>query len=281
MMKISRDYGLFWNQIRRISSMTPGLVTSERLEKGIEVLTMNNDKRGNCLSVPMLKELDAAITKANKSKDVRALVICGGPKFFSAGHDLRELHPDRSQTSREEVFTTCARVMLNLANADIPSVAAVRGIAFAAGCQLVAQCDLAVAGQSSTFSTPGVKLGFFCSTPGVPLVRAIGMRAAKELLMTGKVIDANRAYALNLVQKVVPDDQVIEAAVALANEITQHSRPVIAMGRQCLMQQTYMNLKEAYDLATKVLLENLKLGDASRGIDAFTHKKPTPKWLDK
>ncbi|TPP63037.1 Short chain enoyl-CoA hydratase [Fasciola gigantica] len=173
-------------------------------------------------------------------------------------------------------------MMRQLSGLSVPSIAAIRGPALAGGCQLVAACDLAVAGQSAIFSTPGVKLGLFCSTPAVPLVRAIGLRAAKELLLTGRTIKAQRAYELGLVHRVVPDDQVMDAALELAREITQHSKSVVAMGKQTLDKQAALDsVDEAYSVATQTMLENLELDDTQCGIRAFIQKKPMPKWKHK
>ncbi|KAF5397338.1 Enoyl-CoA hydratase domain-containing protein 3 mitochondrial [Paragonimus heterotremus] len=172
-------------------------------------------------------------------------------------------------------------MMLDLAKLQIPSIAAVHGPAHAAGCQLVATCDLAVAGQSATFATSGIKLGLFCSTPAIALVRAIGLRAAKEMLFTGHSIDAKRAYELGLVHRVVADERVFEASLELAGEISQHSRPVICMGKRGLTAQASMDISDAYDVATQVMLHNLELEDTQKGIKSFVNKQPLPVWTHK
>ncbi|GAA47667.1 enoyl-CoA hydratase domain-containing protein 3 mitochondrial [Clonorchis sinensis] len=251
------------------------------MDAGVHVLTLNNEKRANCLSLAMIRELNAAIKQVKEMPEVRVVVIRGAGRFFSAGHDLKELIQDKGSGKQAEVFSACSNMMVDLAKLRVPSIAAVSGPAHAAGCQLVATCDMAVAGTSATFATPGIKIGLFCSTPAVALIRAIGMRPAKELLFTGRAISATRAYELGLVNRVVPDAQVLESALELAREVAQHSRPVLVMGKQALNAQASLDIEESYDLANQVMLENLELTDAQKGIQAFLNKEPMPPWTHK
>ncbi|OON23852.1 putative enoyl-CoA hydratase [Opisthorchis viverrini] len=272
-------FGLF----RHLSSTTQPthLVLTEAMDAGVHVLTLNNEKRANCLSLAMIRELHAAIKRVKEMPEVRVVVIRGSGRFFSAGHDLKELMQDKGSGKWAEVFSACSNMMVDLAKLRVPSIAAVSGPAHAAGCQLVATCDMAVAGTSATFATPGIKIGLFCSTPAVALIRAIGMRPAKELLFTGRAISATRAYELGLVNRVVPDEQVLDSALELAREVAQHSRPVLIMGKQALNAQASLDIEESYDLATQVMLENLELSDAQKGIQAFLNKEPMPQWTHK
>ncbi|VDP86933.1 unnamed protein product [Echinostoma caproni] len=268
--------------IRCLSSNPARYVLSERVDSCIQILTLNDEKRANCLSFTLIGELHNALLDVQRDQDVRALIIRGAGRFFSAGHDLNEMGEGSTAESRSKLFQTCTEMMQQLARLPVPSIAAIRGPAFAAGCQLVAACDLAVAGEMATFSTPGVKLGLFCSTPGVPLVRAIGVRAAKELLLTGRTINAQRAYELGLIHRLVPDDQVLESALALAREITQHSKPVVSMGKQTLDKQAALeSIDEAYSVAAQTMLDNLELEDTKRGIQSFIRKRSMPKWTHK
>ncbi|CAH8579963.1 unnamed protein product [Dicrocoelium dendriticum] len=229
----------------------------------------------------MVESLHSAIKKVKAVGDARVLVLRGAGRFFSAGHYLKELVQSENPGSVAQLFSASSQMMLDLTQLEIPSIAAVHGPAYAAGCQLVATCDLAVAGQSATFATPGVKLGLFCTTPAVALVRAIGLRAAKELLLTGRNITAERAYALGLVHRVVPDDQVFEAGLTLAREIAQHSRPVVCLGKRAVSTQMSLDLPDAYEYANQVMLQNLELEDTKKGIEAFLNKQPMPQWTDK
>ncbi|KAA3673464.1 uncharacterized protein DEA37_0002004 [Paragonimus westermani] len=281
--KFIRPSGFLTNGLLRALSSRANqepLVLSEYIESGVQVLTLNNATRANCLSLRLIKELHKKIKEVKELDNVRALIIRGGGQFFSAGHDLNEL-VEGGAGSRADLFSACSHMMLDLAKLQIPSIAAVHGPAHAAGCQLVATCDLAVAGESATFATSGIKLGLFCSTPAIALVRAIGLRAAKEMLFTGHSIDANRAYELGLVHRVVADEQVFEASLELAREISQHNRPVICMGKRGLTAQASMDISDAYDVATQVMLHNLELEDTQRGIKSFINKQPLPVWTHK
>lgn len=265
--------------VRHTNSQSVPYVLSKRVDSCIQVLTLNDEKKANCLSSSMISELHTALRDIGRDPDVRALIISGAGRFFSAGHDLNEIDECTTTESRSKLFNACSQMMQELSDLSVPSVAAIRGPALAAGCQLVAACDLAVSGQSSTFSTPGVKLGLFCSTPAVPLVRAIGLRAAKELLLTGHTIKAQRAYELGLVHRVVPDDQVMDAALELAREIAQHSKPVVALGKCTLNKQASVDSTEvAYTISTEAILKNLQFKDTQSGIRSFVRKQPMPKW---
>ncbi|CAH8547214.1 unnamed protein product [Schistosoma turkestanicum] len=225
--------------IRHMSSH----IKSETLNNEVHLLTLNDPVSANSLSLPLMKELLMALESIKSSQNIKALVITGEGKFFSSGHNLQEVIKI-SDTNSKEIFSTASEIMKELAEFPIPSIAAVNGPAIAGGCQLVAACDLAISAKSAIFSAGGIKLGLFCSTPAVSLVRAIGLRAANELLLTGKCISAARAYELGLVHRVVEDDKLYEASIEFAKEITQHNKNVIQLGRETLHKQIMKELAE-------------------------------------
>ncbi|CAH8614047.1 unnamed protein product [Heterobilharzia americana] len=211
-------------------------IKSEVVDGEVQILTLNHPESANSLSLTLMKDLLHALESIKSSQSIRALVITGEGRFFSAGHNLKEI-VQLSDANSKEVFCIALQIMKELAEFPIPSLAAVNGPAVAAGCQLVAACDLAISARSAIFSASGIKLGLFCSTPGVSLVRAIGIRAANELLLTGKSISADRAYELGLVHRVVEDDKLYDASIEFAKEITQHSKDAMQLGLKTLHKQ--------------------------------------------
>ncbi|KAH9581310.1 biogenesis of lysosome- organelles complex 1 subunit 2, variant 2 [Schistosoma haematobium] len=219
-----------------------------------------------------MKELLMVLDSIKLSQNIKALVITGEGGFFSSGHNLHEVIKF-SDTNSKKVFSTASEIMEKLTEFPIPSIASVNGPAVAGGCQLVAACDLAISAKSAIFSASSIKLGLFCSTPGVSLVRAIGLRAANELLLTGKAISADRAYELGLVHRVVEDDKLYEASIEFAKEITQHNKDVVQLGRETLHKQASMSLMDAYAIASDAMVKNLQFSDTKQRIQSFLNRK--------
>ncbi len=242
----------------------------------VAVITMNRPERRNALSGPHMRELTAAFEAVSQDPGCAAVVLAGNGPAFSAGHDLAEMR-DADAAFLEEEFRVCTRLMTVIQEIPQPVIAAVRGIATAAGCQLAATCDLVVAAEDARFATPGVRIGLFCSTPMVALSRAVGRKTAMEMLLTGDPIDAERARAEGLVNRVVPAGEVMDAAMALARRIAEASRPVVGIGKRAFHRQVEMPVAEAYEYASGVMVANAAMADAREGICAFLEKR-APEW---
>jgi enoyl-CoA hydratase/carnithine racemase len=244
---------------------------------GVAWMTLHRPAARNALSVGLMRALIAELDAIAADAAVKVVVIGGAGPAFCAGHDLRELraHPDRA--SYQETFALCSRLMTALVRLPKPVIARVHGVATAAGCQLVASCDLAVAAATARFATPGVDIGLFCSTPMVALSRAVGRKAAMEMLLTGDLIDAERAHALGLVNRVVPENELGAAVEALAGQIAAKSPLTLAIGKEAFYRQAEMTLDDAYAYASEVMTCNMLARDAAEGIDAFLDKRP-PVW---
>ncbi|MCE2532300.1 MAG: enoyl-CoA hydratase [Acidimicrobiia bacterium] len=240
-----------------------------------EVL-LDNPARRNPLGLAVLRDLISALTGFSADPAVRVIVVSGTPPAFSAGHDLAEM-VDRPDDFYEELFDVCCELMAAIRNVPQPVVAAVDGIATAAGCQVVAACDLVVATDRSRFATPGVRIGLFCSVPMVPLSRAIGRKRALEMLLTGDPIDAATAAEWGLVNKVVPAGELQEAVADLAGRIGRFSAGVLAIGKRAFYEQLDRAEPEAYDYTRQVMAANAAMDDAQEGIGAFLEKRP-PVW---
>lgn len=244
---------------------------------GITTLTLNRPKQFNALSQPLLAELQAALDAIGGDPSVRVVVIAGAGSAFCAGHDLKEMRASRGQEFCQQLFDQCSRMMLTLTRIPQPVVARVHGIATAAGCQLVAACDLAVASENARFATSGINVGLFCATPAVALSRNLPRKQAMEMLLTGEFIDAQTARAQGLVNRVVPPTQLDQAVLALAGAIMGKSSVAVAAGKRMFYQQLEMGLDDAYRLASGVMACNMMAEDAAEGIDAFIEKRP-PAW---
>ena len=255
-------------------------VLLEARERGLLRLTMNRPLARNALSVALLDALIDALGRAAKDNDVRIVVIAGAGSVFCAGHDLREMREDRRRETYERLFTQCSELMLAIVRLPKPVIAEVHGVATAAGCQLVASCDLAVAAEEAQFATPGVHIGLFCSTPMVALSRAVGRKAAMEMLLTGELISAARAREIGLVNRVVPSAGLRAAVDALAGEIAGKSAFTIAIGKEAFYRQAELDLAAAYRYAAEVMTTNMLARDAGEGIDAFLAKR-APVWHDR
>ncbi|MFZ6005660.1 MAG: enoyl-CoA hydratase [Actinomycetota bacterium] len=234
-------------------------------------ITLNRPERRNALSLDLMTELTTALRAASG----RVVVIAGAGPAFSAGHDLPELLAADTPEA-EQLFTVCSTLMTTVQSIDQPVIARVHGVATAAGCQLVASCDLAIAEDGARFATPGVRIGLFCSTPMVPLSRSVGPKRALQMLFTGEMIDAPTALEWGLVNDVVPLDQLDEAVAELATRIAEASPMVIALGKRAFYAQVGLEQAVAYGLATEVMTKNAATDDAHEGISAFLEKrKPT------
>ncbi len=249
---------------------------------GVATLTLATPANRNALGLLMIDSLIVALAEIDKDSGIGAIVIEGEGPAFSAGHDLREMQAHRNDEDRgaayfEKLMTRCAEMMQAISGSPKPVIAAIEGIATAAGCQLVAACDLAVAGEKARFALPGVNNAFFCSTPLVAVGRNVSRKAAMELALTGEPIEARRAEAIGLVNRVVPEGHALSAAQAVAAKIATRSAPTIALGKRTFQRQIETSLADAYRIASAAMIENLALPDASEGIAAFLEKRP-PQW---
>jgi enoyl-CoA hydratase/carnithine racemase len=243
---------------------------------GVVRLTLNRPERRNALSETLLSELETTLTQIAADRSTRAVVLAAAGAVYCSGHDLAEM-VGRSEADYEALFARCTRVMLQLRRLPQPVIARVQGLATAAGCQLVAACDLAVAATGAMFGTPGVKIGLFCSTPMVPLARAVPPKVALEMLLTGVPISAERALAVGLVNRVVPVEQLDAAIGELTDAITGSSAATLAVGKRAFYESLALNEPDAYAQATRLMTENALQHDAQEGISAFLQKR-TPRW---
>jgi enoyl-CoA hydratase/carnithine racemase len=257
-----------------ISTAAPELVVET--DGPVARLVLNRPERRNALSRALLAELDDALGRLAGDQAVRVVVLAGRGPVFCAGHDLGEM-VGRPEDEYRELFDLCTRVMLRLRRLPQPVIARVHGVATAAGCQLVAACDLAVAAEGATFATPGVKIGLFCTTPMVPLVRAVPPKAAMEMLLTGQPISARRALELGLVNRVVPPDGLDAAVRDYVEAILATSPLVVRMGKAAFYEQLPLGEEEAYERAVGVMTDNAVCRDAQEGMRAFLEKR-RPEW---
>jgi enoyl-CoA hydratase/carnithine racemase len=248
---------------------------------GVTTLTLNRPSQFNSLSDALIDELSVALDAIAQDKSVRVVVLAGAGKAFCAGHDLKEMrsHPDKAY--QQALFRKCGRMMMKLVELPQPVIARVHGMAVAAGCQLVAMCDLAVAASEVKFAVSGVNLGLFCSTPAVPLSRNLPRKQAFEMLVTGEFMDASTACARGLVNRVVTADQLDAEVRKLTDSICAKSPAAVAMGKQAFYRQVEMGLDAAYQLAAETMACNMMAEDAQGGIDAFIGKQPMPQWKGK
>jgi enoyl-CoA hydratase/carnithine racemase len=245
-------------------------------EEGLATVTMNRPEKRNPLSTAMMAEMLERLRAIGQSSDTRAVILAGAGPAFSAGHDLAELRGRDLAFYRRE-FDLCAQLMQTIEAIPQPVIARVHGIATAAGCQLVAACDLAVAGESARFATPGVKIGLFCSTPMVALSRAVGRKRAMEMLLSGNPIDARTAAEWGLVNRVVPDAVLAAETRKLAMQIVEASSLTVAIGKQGFYAQIDLDQRKAYDYTKEVMSLNAMAADAQEGIGAFLEKRK-PVW---
>jgi enoyl-CoA hydratase/carnithine racemase len=239
-------------------------------------ITLNRPEKRNALSLELMEELIRALESIGADPESRTIGLVGAGPAFSAGHDLSEM-VGRDLGFYQQLFDTCTVLMETIHRVPQPVIARVHGVATAAGCQLVAACDLAVAAETARFATPGVKIGLFCSTPMVPLSRAVGRKRALEMLLTGEMIDAARARDWGLVNLVVPEDTLEEAVAELAEKVAGSSPLTVAIGKEAFYAQVELDEHRAYDLTKSVMAMNSLAGDAQEGICAFLEKR-LPEW---
>jgi enoyl-CoA hydratase/carnithine racemase len=244
---------------------------------GVAWLTLNRPAARNALSIGLMQALVAELDAIETDPATKVVVIGGAGPAFCAGHDLRELRSRPERAAYQATFELCSRLMTRIVRLSKPVIARVHGVATAAGCQLVASCDLAVAATTARFATPGVNIGLFCCTPMVALSRNVGRKAAMEMLLTGELIDAARARELGLVNRVVPEAELDAAVAALAGQIAAKSPLTLAIGKGAFYRQAEMGLDDAYAYVSEVMTRNMLARDAAEGIDAFLAKR-TPVW---
>ena len=243
----------------------------------IATLTLNRPAARNALSMGLMQALDDALASIALDRSVKAVIVAANGPAFCAGHDLREIRATPTRQAYEAVFALCSRLMQRIVLLPKPVIARVHGVATAAGCQLVASADLAVAADTARFATPGVDIGLFCSTPMVALTRAVGRKAAMEMLLTGDMVPAARARELGLINTVVPEAELVSATRALASRIASKSPLTVAIGKEAFYRQAEMDLTDAYAYASEVMTRNMMARDAAEGIDAFLGKRE-PRW---
>jgi len=252
-------------------------VMEQRDGRGVVKLTMNRPASFNALSEEMLGALQAALDRWAQDESVRVVVLAAEGKAFCPGHNLKEMIAQPSLDYYQRLFDQCSRMMLSILKLPVPVIARVQGIATAAGCQLVAQCDLAVASTEARFAVSGVNLGLFCSTPSVPLLRNMAPKHAMEMLVTGDFISAQQALERGLVNRVVPADQLDAEVEKLVASILEKPRTAIAMGKELFYRQRDMGIEAAYQLAGRTMAVNMMDACAQEGVTAFTEKRK-PSW---
>ncbi|MDB9958224.1 enoyl-CoA hydratase [Oceanospirillaceae bacterium] len=248
-------------------------VSLEYHDQWLEI-TLNRPASFNALSQKMMAELQEAIFLANENDTLTCIIIKAKGKAFSAGHDLKEMQNHATQNFYQELFKQCSQLMQSIVRCPIPVIAQVQGVATAAGCQLVASCDLAIASNNARFAVSGINLGLFCSTPAVALSRNIHPKHAMEMLLTGDFITADKAVSLGLVNQVVTDDELEYAARAMARKLSQKAKAAVRTGKAMFYPQLDMPLEQAYDYASEHMLNNLKDEQTQTGLNAFVFKKP-------
>ena len=243
------------------------------VENGIATVTLNRPETRNALSLHLTLELLECLHRLELDRSVHVIILASRGPVFSSGHDLSEMH-ERPSSDYKRIFCACNHLMTKIQSVPQPVIAEVQGLATAAGCQLVATCDLAVASEHASFATPGVRIGLFCSTPMVALTRCIGRKRALEMLLTGEAIDASTAAEWGLVNRVVPAANLHSSTRLLAERIAQASRTVVGIGKNTFYKQIDMNQADAYTLAGQTMSANAQEPDAQEGIKAFLEKRP-------
>ena len=252
---------------------------------GIFRLTLNDIGNKNALSESMMHKLIEAISKASKDNSVKLIVIASTGNVFCSGHNLKEINEaqkadDKGESYYLDLFKICSELMQSIINCPKPVIAEVNGIATAAGCQLVASCDLAIASNSSQFATPGVNIGLFCSTPMVAISRNISKKDSMKMLLTGDMISADEAKRISLINDCVPEDQLTKSVMELAEKISKKSQEVLKIGKEAFYKQSQLNIEDAYEYTSMVMTKNMMIDDACEGINAFLEKR-NPKWKNK
>jgi enoyl-CoA hydratase/carnithine racemase len=260
--------------------MGEGLIERDR-EGAVLRLTLNN-RPANALSIALMEALQAEFDRATEDDDIRVIILAASGKLFSAGHDLKEMTAHRSDADQgegffERTFALCSRLMQSIVEHPKPVIAEVDGLATAAGCQLVASCDLAFASDKARFGVNGIDVGLFCSTPAVALTRSINTKRAMEMLLTGEMIDAATALEFGLVNRIVPSEALTEAVNSTARTIAAKSPTAVKLGKRAVREQSGLPLADAYGCTSRVMVENMLAADAEEGISAFIEKRE-PEW---
>ena len=252
----------------------------KNLPHGISLITICEPKTYNSLSFKNLNDLLKVFKKLDKDKKTKVIIIEGAGKGFSAGHNLKEVKSLKIKNKYQKLFNLCSKLMLQIVEGKKPVIAKVHGAAYAAGCQLVASCDLAYSTNDTLFATPGVNIGLFCSTPMVALSRNVSKKHAMDMLLNGELISANKAAEIGLINEVVEDEALNNYTLEKAMNITKKSALTLKIGKEAFYKQSEMSLCDAYDYASSVMVENMLKKDAEEGIDAFINKR-IPHWEDK
>ena len=245
----------------------------------IATLVLDRPQARNALSAELMSEIERELASVAADRSIKVLILGTSGPVFSSGHDLKQMRASRDRAVYEGLFRQCSRMMLSIVRLPQPVIARVQGVATAAGCQLVASCDLAVAASSARFATPGVNIGLFCSTPMVALSRNVARKHAMEMLLTGEMVSAEDAQRLGLVNRVVPDAQLETATRELAETIASKSGHVLRIGKEAFYHQLELGLEEAYAYTSRVMTENMMARDAEEGIGAFLDKRK-PEWTE-
>ena len=248
-------------------------------KNGICRLTLNRPKSHNALSYQLLADMNNALEKIKNNENIRVMIIDAKGPSFCSGHDLKEISYNNDKEAYKKLFSLCSQVMLSIIRLNIPVIASVHSTATAAGCQLVATCDLAIASENARFATPGVNIGLFCSTPMVALSRNISKKHTMEMLLTGDLIDAYQAKEFGLVNRVVPEKKLEQTVTEIAEKILKKSSKTIATGKKAFYEQLELGVSEAYELTSMIMTENMTEYNAQEGVDAFLKKRP-PIWKD-
>ena len=261
------------------------ILLTNKVTDGILRLTLNNPKHQNTLSELMMESLTKELSEAAIDDSVRVIIVSAKGSIFCAGHDLKEITQARNNEDSgyayfKKLFNTCSELMQLIVNNPKPVIAEVNGIATAAGCQLVASCDLAIASDESMFATPGVNIGLFCSTPMVALSRNVTNKHAMEMLLTGDMIGAQKATEIGLINNNVPSENLVQETLKLAKKVSSKSSMTLKIGKQAFYVQSSLDLSEAYKFTSQVMLDNILKDDAKEGIEAFINKRD-PEWKDK
>jgi enoyl-CoA hydratase/carnithine racemase len=257
--------------------MSEAILIEERDERGVVTLTMNSAATFNALSEEMLAALQSALDRVATDEGARVVVLAARGKAFCAGHNLKEMIATPQLAYYQQLFARCSRMMLAIHKLPVPVVARVQGLATAAGCQLVAQCDLAVAADDASFAVSGVNFGLFCSTPSVPLLRNVPAKQAMEMLLTGDFITAAQARERGLVNRAVPPERLDAGIAALVDSLLAKPRLALAMGKELFYRQRELGLEAAYQLAGQTMAANMMDGCALEGVAAFAEKRK-PNW---
>ena len=261
--------------------MKDSLVKSELINRVLH-LTLNDQKHQNTLSDEMISELDKKFKEASKDKNVKVIILSSTGKVFCAGHNLKDLNSkrldlDKGKSYYAKIFRSCSLLMMNIVQNPKPVIAAIDGIATAAGCQLIASCDLAYASDRAKFATPGVNIGLFCSTPMVALSRSVSKKSAMEMLLTGELIDAKNACKIGLINNFFNSEELMKKVFEQADKISSKSMKTLKIGKKAFYKQREMSLEDAYNYTSTVMVENMLEKDSEEGISAFLEKRK-PIW---